>query len=60
MLKVCVIGLGYVGLPILVNFSKKYQFIGYDKSTRRINDLKKIKIFLMSLISQNSKKLTQN
>ena len=41
MLKVCVIGLGYVGLPLLLNFSKKYQVIGYDKNKKRISDLKK-------------------
>ncbi len=64
MLKVCVIGLGYVGLPILVSFSKKYQFIGYDKSTRRINDLKKNKDifneFNKSELKKINSKLTSN
>ena len=39
--KICVIGLGYVGLPVAVSFSKKYQVIGYDIDITRINDLKR-------------------
>ena len=38
---ICVIGLGYVGLPLAVEFSKKYKVSGYDKNKNRINDLKK-------------------
>ena len=41
MIKPCIIGLGYVGLPILINLSKKYTSTGYDISTSRIKDLKK-------------------
>ena len=41
MINVCVIGLGYVGLPILVNLSKKFKPIGYDINKQRIRDLKK-------------------
>ncbi len=41
MTKICVIGLGYVGLPILLNLSTKYKCVGYDISSNRINDLKK-------------------
>ncbi len=35
------IGLGYVGLPLCEELSKKYYVIGYDKSTARINQLNK-------------------
>ena len=28
--KICVIGLGYVGLPLAVEFSKKFRVIGFD------------------------------
>jgi UDP-N-acetyl-D-galactosamine dehydrogenase len=35
------IGLGYVGLPLAVEFSKKYKVIGFDISDRRIDELKK-------------------
>ncbi len=41
MIKPCIIGLGYVGLPILINLSKKYKCIGFDNNSRRINDLSK-------------------
>lgn len=34
-----VIGLGYVGLPLLLNLEKKYFSIGFDKSIERINNL---------------------
>lgn len=30
----CVIGLGYVGLPIFLELQKKFQTIGYDKKKR--------------------------
>lgn len=32
-----VVGLGYVGLPLAVEFSKKYRTIGYDKSAAKID-----------------------
>jgi len=35
-----IIGLGYVGLPLAVAFSKKYPTFGYDINNSRINDLK--------------------
>tara|TARA_Y100001970_G_scaffold112700_1_gene140630 strand:- start:1574 stop:2773 length:1200 start_codon:yes stop_codon:yes gene_type:complete len=41
MINVCVIGLGYVGLPILINLSKKFKTIGYDINKQRVEDLKK-------------------
>jgi UDP-N-acetyl-D-galactosamine dehydrogenase len=36
-----VIGLGYVGLPLAVEFSKKYKVIGFDINHKRIEELKK-------------------
>jgi UDP-N-acetyl-D-galactosamine dehydrogenase len=38
-IKIAVIGLGYVGLPVSVSFSKKYEVIGYDIDIKRINQL---------------------
>ncbi|WBU55511.1 nucleotide sugar dehydrogenase [Paracoccus sediminicola] len=38
--KVAVIGLGYVGLPLAVEFSAKYQTVGFDISTKRIEELR--------------------
>lgn len=39
--KIAVIGLGYVGLPLAVEFSKKFQVLGYDISAERVNELLK-------------------
>ena len=37
--KICLIGLGYVGLPLAVAFSEKFQVIGFDISETRIQEL---------------------
>ena len=37
---VVVLGLGYVGLPLAIEFSKHYQVIGFDVSEKRIGELK--------------------
>ena len=39
-LKVGIIGLGYVGLPLAVEFGKKYHCIGFDVNDERISQLK--------------------
>ena len=36
---IAVIGLGYVGLPLAVEFSKKYPVVGYDLNIKRIKEL---------------------
>ncbi|WP_304488626.1 nucleotide sugar dehydrogenase [Dyadobacter sp. NIV53] len=38
--KIAIIGLGYVGLPLAVEFSRKYSVLGFDISTERIQELK--------------------
>ncbi len=38
--KIAVIGLGYVGLPLAVEFGKHYPTIGFDISQKRVNELK--------------------
>jgi UDP-N-acetyl-D-glucosamine/UDP-N-acetyl-D-galactosamine dehydrogenase len=38
--KICVIGLGYVGLPLAVAFGKKREIIGFDINQERITQLK--------------------
>ena len=40
MLKICVIGLGYVGLPICLKLAKNFKTVGFDINTKRINSLK--------------------
>jgi len=39
--KIALIGLGYVGLPLAVEFGKKREVVGFDINQNRINDLKK-------------------
>ena len=39
-LKICVVGLGYVGLPLAVEFGKKYPTVGFDLNTSRVNELR--------------------
>lgn len=38
--KIAVIGLGYVGLPLAVEFAKKYPTIGFDINKNRIKELR--------------------
>jgi len=38
--KIAIIGLGYVGLPLAVEFAKKYKVFGFDTNHQRINHLK--------------------
>ena len=39
--KICIIGLGYVGLPLAVEFGKLYQTIGFDVNIKRVEELKR-------------------
>ena len=38
--RICVIGLGYVGLPLAVAFSRKFKVIGFDVNAHRVAELK--------------------
>lgn len=38
--KVAIIGLGYVGLPLAVEFGKKYHTVGFDIDDQRIQELR--------------------
>ena len=37
--KITILGLGYVGLPLAIEFSKKFNVVGFDISKKRIADL---------------------
>ena len=39
--KIAIIGLGYVGLPLAVEFAKKFQIMGYDINPSRIDELQR-------------------
>ena len=38
-IKICVVGLGYVGLPLARLFSTKYPTVGFDVNAARVNSL---------------------
>ncbi|MBD3311268.1 MAG: nucleotide sugar dehydrogenase [Candidatus Magasanikbacteria bacterium] len=38
--KICIVGLGYVGLPLAVLLSKNFNVIGFDINEEKINNLK--------------------
>lgn len=37
--KICIVGLGYVGLPLAHAFSEKYEVVGFDINQPRIDEL---------------------
>ncbi len=39
--KIAIIGLGYVGLPLAVEFSRKYSVLGFDINKERVSELKR-------------------
>lgn len=39
--RICIIGLGYVGLPLALSFEKYFDVIGFDINNLRIKELKK-------------------
>ncbi|WP_353427839.1 Vi polysaccharide biosynthesis UDP-N-acetylglucosamine C-6 dehydrogenase TviB [Polynucleobacter sp. MWH-UH19D] len=39
-LKICIVGLGYVGLPLAIEFSRKFSVIGFDINSRRVEELR--------------------
>lgn len=39
-IKIAIIGLGYVGLPLAVEFGKKYPTLGFDINQKRVEELK--------------------
>ena len=39
MKKICIVGLGYVGLPLAVEFSKFFDVVGYDIDSERVAQL---------------------
>ena len=39
--KIAIIGLGYVGLPLAIEFGKKYKVLGFDINQSRIDELSK-------------------
>jgi len=53
--KIAVIGLGYVGLPLAVEFGKKYNTIGYDINKERVNALRECNDVTLEIANQELK-----
>jgi UDP-N-acetyl-D-galactosamine dehydrogenase len=51
--KIAVIGLGYVGLPLAVEFSKKYLTVGFDINKKRVAELNNLVDFTLEVSSAN-------
>ena len=53
---IAVIGLGYVGLPLAIEFGKKRKVIGFDLNTDRVNELNKRKDSNLEISAQEFKR----
>ena len=53
---ISIIGLGYVGLPLAIEFSRKFNVVGFDKNQKRIIELKKILTLHQKFQKKNSEK----
>lgn len=56
--KIGVIGLGYVGLPLAVEFGKKFPTVGFDISAARIDELKQFKDHTLEVDSEELRSAT--
>ena len=52
-IQIAIIGLGYVGLPLAVEFSKKFPVVGYDINQKRVEDLNKGHDFTLEVNNQD-------
>ncbi len=60
MIRICVIGLGYVGLPLAHAFSEKYKVIGFDINKARIDELNRGFDRTQELTSEQLKESVKN
>ena len=58
--KIAVIGLGYVGLPLAVEFAKKYEVVGFDIYQQRIDELENVQDRTLELTSEQLKEALSN
>ncbi|MFC1898802.1 nucleotide sugar dehydrogenase [Chloroflexota bacterium] len=56
---VCVVGLGYVGLPLAMAFAKNFRVIGFDIATAKVKKLKKDNNSQKLLITDDPKEISQ-
>jgi len=55
--KIAIIGLGYVGLPLAVEFAKKYPVIGFDINNHRVDELNKAVDHTLEVASEELQKV---
>ena len=53
--KICIIGLGYVGLPLAVEFARKFKVVGFDINKSRISELRNNKDHTLETSSEDLK-----
>ncbi|NKG35981.1 Vi polysaccharide biosynthesis UDP-N-acetylglucosamine C-6 dehydrogenase TviB [Acinetobacter junii] len=58
-LRIAIIGLGYVGLPLAVEFGKKVPVVGFDIYQKRVNELKSYQDHTLEVSSEELKQATQ-
>lgn len=58
-LKIGIIGLGYVGLPLAVEFGKKVPTVGFDINIKRIQELSEYQDNTLEVSKQDLKEATQ-
>ena len=56
--KIAIIGLGYVGLPLAIEFAKKYAVLGFDINENRIKELSQGKDRTLEIAEEELKKST--
>ncbi len=59
-IKIAIIGLGYVGLPLAVEFAKKYPTIGFDINQNRIEQLRNNRDITLETTSDELKSVNVN
>ncbi|MEN8124653.1 MAG: Vi polysaccharide biosynthesis UDP-N-acetylglucosamine C-6 dehydrogenase TviB [Bacteroidota bacterium] len=58
--KIAIIGLGYVGLPLAVEFGKKFQVVGFDINKKRIEELNSNKDHTLETTSEELEAVNVN
>ena len=53
--KIAIIGLGYVGLPLAVEFGKKFPTVGFDINTQRVKELQEGQDHTLEVEDENLK-----
>ena len=56
---VCVVGLGYVGLPLAQAFSRKFKVIGFDTNSNKIRELNQRNYDRNSVFTDDAKEIGQ-